>query len=366
MAGTGASLTPSPTLNALAGLVTRNPKLWIRLGNAETKLLAPDLESIRIEKPVYIAGLARSGSTMLLEILATAPGVATHRYQDFPFLFTPHWWNTLLKLQPVRNKTRRERAHGDGIIITPESPEAMEEMLWTAFFPGLHDGNASNVLDASTLNAPFAGFYRDHIKKLLLVRKASRYAAKGNYNLTRLAYLQALFPDAKFVIPVRDPVTHIGSLMRQHQRFSAAGKTNPAIAAQLAASGHFEFGPGRMPVHTGNDLRMREIREAWRNGEEIRGWALYWDALHSFIDTQLAGNPILKSRCTIIRFEDLCAAPAATIRALLAHCDLPEADSVARWEKNLHAPDYYESGLTASDTALIHEITGDTAKRFGY
>ena len=48
-------------------------------------------------------------------------------------------------------------------------------------------------------------FYRDHIRKLLWLRGGRRYLSKGNYNTTRIAYLARLFPDARFIVPVRDP-----------------------------------------------------------------------------------------------------------------------------------------------------------------
>lgn len=40
---------------------------------------------------MYIAGLARSGTTILLEKLATHPDVVTHRYRDDPPIFSPYW-----------------------------------------------------------------------------------------------------------------------------------------------------------------------------------------------------------------------------------------------------------------------------------
>ena len=88
-----------------------------------------------------------------------------------------------------------------------------------AFFSTLHDPGSSAVLNGETNNKEFANFYKDHIRKLLLLRGGRRYLSKANYNLTRLGYLLKLFPDARFLLPVRDPVWHIASLMRQHQRF---------------------------------------------------------------------------------------------------------------------------------------------------
>jgi hypothetical protein len=276
-------------LDWLGELVTRHKKTWVALGNLETRLLADKLDSIRIEKPVFVCGLARAGTTAKLMEIASQPGFTSHRYEDFPFLFTPYWWNTLLKLQPRRLKPFYERAHGDGIMINAQSPEAMEEMLWTAFFDHLHSANRSVVLDERTSNPAFESFYKNHIKKLLLVRGAKRYVAKANYNITRLRYLHKLFPDAEFIVMTRDKESHVASLMRQHARFCEAAQKSPRIARHMAQVGHFEFGPHRIPIHTGNQQEINRILDAWSKGHEKEGWEMYWEMIHAFIEEQARG-----------------------------------------------------------------------------
>jgi hypothetical protein len=203
----------APWMDRVGGFIERHPAWWIRLGSIETALLDGMLADVRIDRPIYVTGLARSGTTILLEALARHPEVATHRYRDFPLLFTPYLWNRWLDLVPRRPEQPAERSHGDGIAVTSDSPEAFEEPLWMAFFPGQHDPSRSAVLDRTVRNPAFERFYGEHIRKLLAVRGGRRYVAKGNYNLTRIGYLAKLFPDARFVIPVRDPVWHVASLM---------------------------------------------------------------------------------------------------------------------------------------------------------
>ena len=64
-------------------------------GDFETDLLGDRLEAIPIDRPVFITGLARSGTTLLLTSFAQLPQVGTHRYSDFPFLFIPIAWDRL-------------------------------------------------------------------------------------------------------------------------------------------------------------------------------------------------------------------------------------------------------------------------------
>ena len=53
------------------------------LGDVETEHLRRKLEAIRVERPVFLTGLARSGTTILLEELAATGLFATHQYRDF-------------------------------------------------------------------------------------------------------------------------------------------------------------------------------------------------------------------------------------------------------------------------------------------
>jgi hypothetical protein len=330
-------------------------------------VLADELASMRIEQPVFISGIARSGSTVLLEILAQHPEVATHRYRDFPMLYTPYWWNWFLDRQPKSAIEPQERAHGDGLLVTTESPEAMEEVLWMGFFPELHEPERSNLLDASTAAPAFERFYRDHISKLLLVRGGRRYVSKGNYNIVRLGYLLKLFADARLVLPVRQPLGHIASLAKQHQRFVAVHATNPRALAHMQRVGHFEFGGDRRPINPGDDGAIRSIRELWQHGQEVRGLARYWALLYGFVAARLAAEPALRAATLVVRYEDLVGEPRTTLEQLFAHVRLePPPGLIDRYARELRLPAYYQPAFSEADLAAIEEETGAVARRFGY
>ena len=112
----------APWMDRLGGFIERHTGWWIKLGSLETGLLESSLSDVRIDRPIYVTGLARSGTTILLETLARHPAVATHRYRDFPMLFTPYLWNRWLDRVPRADEAPAERSHGDGIAVTSESP----------------------------------------------------------------------------------------------------------------------------------------------------------------------------------------------------------------------------------------------------
>ena len=351
-------------VDKLGGHIERNPGFWIKLGNFESKILRDELAKTAIKAPIYVAGLARSGSTFLLEALAEHADTATHRYKDFPPVFTPYWWNRFLSFMPAKEATPFERTHKDGIKITEESPEAFEESLWTAFFPNLHDPETNALLDRDASNPEFEKFYRDHIQKLLAVRGGKRYLSKGNYNLTRLAYLQKIFPDARFVLPLRAPAWHIASLIKQHRLFSEGLKDNPKAKAHMRRVGHFEFGPDRRPINADGGA-IEAIQELWNQGKEVEGQARYWAYLHGKIADQLEADATLREATLVARYEQLCEQPAKTIKSLFDHCELSLSQAMLdELAGRVQHPTYYQPDFSDAERQMIDEITGPVVERF--
>ena len=362
---TAAELTVPRWTDLLSGLQERHPGMWISLGNLESRLLSERLGSVSISKPIYIAGLARSGTTILLELLARHPQLASHRYRDFPPVLTPWFWNWFVDKAAADGEAASERAHGDGIEVTSESPEAFEEVIWMAFFSGLHDPEVNAVLTSDTANEKFESFYRDHIRKLLLLRGGQRYLSKANYNLTRLGYLRKLFPDAKFVLPVRDPVWHIASLKRQHERFCREHERDERLKRHMSRSGHFEFGLDRRPINSGDTEVTREIRELWSNGNEAEGWALYWKDLYGRVAGLLESDEALRRAALVVDYDALCRNPARVMNAVLSHCELPQGDVdlAAEAARTVRTPSYYRPAFSERQVAMIEAMTAPIKQR---
>jgi len=351
----------SAWVDILSGLVERYPRAWIRFGDWESGMLRDEIDGIPIDRPIFIAGLARSGSTILLELLAGHDETATHRYRDFPPVLTPRAWNWFVDHAQGGEPTPRERAHRDRIEVTPDSPEAFEEVIWMAFFDRLHDPARSAVLTADVDAPRFEAFYRDHIRKMLALRGGSRYLSKANYNVTRLAYLLKLFPDARFIVPVRDPVAHIASLMKQHRLFVRMAEGNPRILRHLQRTGHFEFGPDRRPINAGDDKATARIARLWSDGRDLEGWADYWALVYGHVAHLLETDPLVGAAVHIVRHEDFCDDPSGVMRNTLAHCDLEAEDLPALAASRISPPDYYVTGFSDAEITIIRERTDVTA-----
>lgn len=359
---------PAALYYASAAVQLTRP-IWRILAGIESAVLREEIDRQPITAPIYISGVARSGSTILLEMLEKHPDLTSHRYSDFPNIYTPYWHNWLKQRTPTGNRQVKERAHRDRIQITEQSPEGIEEVLWTAFFPDSHAGRISEVLTSETGNPSFETFYTEHIRKLLLIRNSRRYLSKGNYNLTRLGYILRLFPDARFVIPVRHPVSHIASLIKQDRLFNQGLQGSPRARRYLSWVAHFEFGPDKRPVHTGNETLFQKIVSSWEKGDSLLGWALYWDALYRFFLDQLESNPLLQEACLLVRYEDLCRDSSSSIDQLLAHCRLEYqgfGEIREYYIEHLSEPSYYRPEFSTDEREIVDQICGATASRLGY
>jgi len=351
----------------LSGITTRYAKAILNLSKVETSFFEESIEELEINKPVYICGLARAGTTILLELLSTHPEVATHQYRDFPMLYIPIWWNWFLDRVLKEPKQAIERAHKDGIMVTPNSPEALEEVFWMHFFPHAHDININSILDAKAHRPDFESFYRDHIKKILFVRHGYRYLAKGNYNLVRIEYLQEIFPDARFVILVRDPKTHIASLRKQHAFLSQEETRDERILTYMQRVGHFEFGLDCRPMNLNNNMLTQEVIQLWQNGEDIRAWAKYWSEIYKWVLDLISNHEMLNKACLLVRYEDLCNYPSDTLIRVFNHCCLDiNQTHLNQLVSRLKFPDYYKVRFSEDELNIIGEETKEVCQALKY
>jgi hypothetical protein len=350
--------------HALGTLVEDFRDAFVTLGRLESTVFSERLDGIPIDRPIFVCGLARAGTTLLHLAIASRPGVATHRARDYPLVYTPCW--TRQATANLKPTAPRERTHGDRIRITSDSPEALEEMLWMAFFPRCHDPATCCVLDDRATHPGFESFYRAHLQKLLLADKGTRYVAKANYHVARLGYLLRLFPDARFVLPVREPASHIASLVRQHERFSAGERRHPRARAHMRRAGHFEFGLDLRPMNLGDTARVQEIQRMWEHGD-LAGWANYWAMVHDHLADTLATSPALRAATLVVKYEELCATPAETLTQVFQHCGLSIGEAeLETLAATVSRPDYYASPFTPEQADRIRQETTTPARRWGY
>jgi len=173
---------------------------------------------------VFISGLARSGSTILLNTIYKSKQFASLTYKDMPFILAPNFW---AKLQSSsQNNFQTEREHNDGLYISPESPEAFEEVFWMTF---------NEYSEANQNN------FKNYIKLILKRYSKIRYLSKNNQNIHRLLFLKDCVKNSIILIPFRDPLQQANSLLIQHTNFCIKQKNDPFLLDYMKLIGHREF-----------------------------------------------------------------------------------------------------------------------------
>ena len=281
------------------------------LEDIEKLLYAKTWQNAAANNPVFITSLPRAGTTIILEVLHRLPGLATHTYRDMPFLFTPVLWNRLSA--GIRKKSvLRERAHGDGLEINEDSPEAFEEALWRKYFPNHYTDQGINLWN--TTSSQFTDYFHQHMQKIVSLRCVHglncRYLSKNNCNIARINAINAMFPNSSVIVPLRNPVEHAISLWRQHNNFLELHAHDDFVRKYMADIGHYEFGVLHRPIQfPGIGSLIHGL-----DPESLNYWIAYWIAAYEYLAEQ--NNIILLS------YEDLCQYPYQSINTLCQHIEL--------------------------------------------
>ena len=200
---------------------------------------------------VFVLGLARSGTTILLNAIYESGEFGSLSYKDMPFVLAPNLWSKLSFNQD--NNDLVERAHGDGIKVSTDSPEAFEEVFWMTF---AEDGKNTKEK------------FEKYVHLINHNHHKERYLSKNNQNIRRVELISKIFPNSKILIPFRNPIQHAYSLLTQHQRFIEYSKKDSFISNYMKWIGHTEFGSNYIPIHSKNlcfedDLNINHWLEQW-------------------------------------------------------------------------------------------------------
>jgi hypothetical protein len=265
------------------------------------------------DKHIFISGLARSGTTMLMRYLYETGLFRSLTYQDMPFVLMPNLWRQISQKKPAADY--KERAHKDGIMVGFDSPEAFEEVFWRVFCGESYiykDRLKLHAVDNETSNK-----FKAYIGNILLSGDGinqTRYLSKNNNNVLRFEYLQQIFPESRIIIPFREPSQHAVSLLNQHKHFSKVQSEDKFSLDYMNWLGHFEFGLNQKPFYLNDEETFAAM--ARYDKMNINFWLLNWKNYYKYVNDQCPENSVF------FNYEKFCLEPASVLTRLFSKLDI--------------------------------------------
>ena len=265
----------------------------------DQKLFSKKKKNIQFkDNHLFISGLARSGTTALLEILNQSEEFISLTYSDLPFILSPSINSKLIK---NKKKTElKERAHKDGIFVNNESPEALDEVFWKVFLND--DFIKKDRLIVNSISGEILDKYKNYVERITYNNgQPKRYLSKNNNLVLRFESILKIYPNSTILIPFRDPLQHAISLLNQHLHFCELQNKDPFTLKFMNWLGHHEFGLNQKPFYLGNDRIFNELKNYTK--EDINYWLLSWLNYYDFVSEKY------NSKCIFFCYESFCENP---------------------------------------------------------
>jgi hypothetical protein len=322
--------------------------------------LSPSLHRVRIDKPVFVVGHARSGTT-LFHRLMVSDADQFNFFLLYELLFPSLWQKRILRAIGTIDRVlfrsffkkrliaAEDEAlegardmHDVGLFVAEEDDIVLTASCvastWVALFPGMPEFDVYYVDDwPEKRRRRVMRAYAAGVRRQLCLSGAHKIHCSKNPSYSgRISSLIEQFPDARFVVMVRDPREAIPSLLKM-------------------------------------------LQKTWRS----QGWsesrversidALIAQSVHTYLYPleTLAKHP--DTKWTVVDYRDLVARPKATVEAVYETLDIAMTPAVssaldaqqqrARAHQSLHSYGLEEFGI---DEARLKQDLHELFDRFGW
>ena len=231
--------------------------------------------------------------------------------------------------------------------ISPDSHEALEEVVWHTFWKRHYHKDRIIPWDDEE-NQEFNEFFASHLRKIILLRRqnsasSTRYVSKNNANIARTRTLHQLFPDSTIIIPFRHPLHHASSLLQQHLNFLQIHQVDPFASEYMKAIAHYDFGQNLRPIDFDSWYDQRESKDA----KSLSFWLEYWVASY---------RHLLQENVNFLSFFDyeaLCANPHQGLESLAEIVQSRDPDLLISSASQIHPPRQRELAIANLSASLL-------------
>lgn len=283
----------------------------------EKRVLKMDTRETKIDRPIFLIGMPRSGTTMLQDIMCAHPQVTyiTNTMNVYPTCFCA--------VETIRRKMKLDfegdRYIGDSVSVTAGSPSDAIA-FWGKWFKGDPYSLEYKALTKEDFSEADLQNMYETIKKVIWFspEPKKRIFNKLLSPLPHIRLVNEFFPDAKFVYILRDGRMTANSMLKLYHR---------EVERQTRIHGRK---PEKVFVPYPRFPKLAEY--ARQHGvDNIRTTAHLWDDSVTFIDT-------IKDRLNHfyeIRYEDILVNPIEQLSKIFEFCELSPVrkDDAEFWKK---------------------------------
>jgi len=312
-------------------LVLGNNFIPEMLHDIEVAFFKKKIKLDNLKKHLFVCGLPRSGTTILMRTLYETKQFASLTYRDMPFVVSPNIWSKISN--KVKTKAEKQRIHGDNISINIDSPEALEEVFWRV---KLHKNYIfsnrliDHVADEFTINE-----FRNFISLILYKYKKNFYLSKNNNNILRLESIIKAFPNCLILIPFRDPIQQAHSLLTQHKNFKKIQYENKFVKNYMKYLAHYEFGCIHRPFEFAQNKKISI------NNNSIEYWLMQWINTYEHLVQEKFTK---KDNIIYLNYEYFCDEPKKVLKRLFKKIGLDSSSfenelKLEKKSKKIHIDD---------------------------
>jgi hypothetical protein len=315
------------------------------------KRLGVDTRGIAIDRPIFLVGLPRSGTTMLQDILCSHPDMAyiTNLMNECSDALCAAY--TLCKRFHLDFKT-------DRFLV-----DSVEIELWSA-----NEGLSvfkwyQDFYDVQHREVRIGDFPREQVSEWVETLKkvvwcfggaGRRFFNKSPAHLTFMRLIKDVYPDAKIVYILRDPRACANSMVKLCRLAQAQeAKIREEMGIGLDPRGLFVPYP-----------RLPKLPEyvAQYGAADIRTTANLWNDSIPFVEACADEVPFYT-----VRYEDILADPPGEISKILDFCELRQVgDTTQRFWDKVKGVGVVRHSNRYGSYEVIEEICRANMQRFGY
>ncbi|UCD37292.1 MAG: sulfotransferase [Fidelibacterota bacterium] len=330
-------------------------------------MLWPWYRTIAIDRPIFIIGPFRSGTTILEKIISEHPSVAYFWYLTNVYYKAPvvgFWTTRLLQRLGIIDGDSIPALHNPRIPITLLDPYECE-WVWSQSTRNLWDENCTNITAGADFSDPrFERYLFGMIRRHILTNGASRFLNKNPVNCLRMSYLCKLFPDARFITIVRDPIDTIVSHYRTAEHMQRILYSDAKV--KRAFQEKIRTDVLLIRIKTRNYARTLELDRE----HPLLGWANQWIDMQTAVMESIDNEPDLAGQVLQLRYEELVSQPASVLKRMWEFAGLTgeDTETITRTYSNqMSSPPPVE--LNADESAFlprVQEIVAPLASQLGY